>query len=196
MRVKILSGSEVQALLAFLEKCSLRDQLLIRLMLQCGLRIGEVSALNVEDVWRQGFTHPAVNVRQGTTKGHVARYVDISADVRDLIDRYVKSINKDREIFQASFPLFIGRKRGGRLHVSGIGRIVSSISILALGRAVNPHTFRHTYATILLKYTNLRVVQTLLGHARLSTTEIYTHPTSEECTTAVNRAWQRPEVVK
>lgn len=189
MRVKVLTEQEVQALLTHLEKCPLRDQVIIRLMLQCGLRIGEVSGLNVENVWRGGYVHPAVHLPQGTTKGHIARYVDIPGPLRELLARYIDTEQRQYNAETPSSPLFIGEKRRARLRVSGIGRIVAAISMRALGRAINPHMLRHTYATTLLRYTNLRVVQTLLGHSKVTSTEIYTHPTSEECKTAVDRAF-------
>jgi site-specific recombinase XerD len=190
MQLKILSSGEVQALLAYLEKVSSRDKLIIRIMLQCGLRVGEVSGLDVADVWRGGYVHPAIRLRQGTTKGHIARYVDIPEPLKELIGAYVKAIWGDDAYMIAESPLFTGDKIRRRLMVSGIGRIVTKISLAALGRSIHPHMLRHTYATILLKYTNIRVVQTLLGHARLSTTEIYTHVTSEDCKLAVNQAFQ------
>ena len=189
MRVSVLSGPEVAALLTGLEKCSTRDQLLIRLMLQCGLRVGEVSALNVEHVWRGGYVHPAINLVQATTKGHKARFVDIPGPVVQLIQDYILQLFVGDSSPPPSSPLFVGLKRGDRLGVSGIGRIVTAISIAALGRSIHPHVLRHTYATILLKYTNIKVIQQLLGHANLATTEIYLHPNSEDCKTAVNQAF-------
>lgn len=191
MRIQILSDHEVTALLVYLEKCSFRDQLLFRLMLQCGLRIGEVSALNIENVWRGGYVHPAVNLPRGTTKGHIARYVDIPQSLRMVIDKHVGHLISDGQGETGEAPLFQGKKIRARLGVSGIGRIVTAHSFLALGRPIHPHVLRHTYATILMKYTNIRVVQTLLGHAKISTTEIYTHVSSEDCKTAVNQAFSQ-----
>ena len=191
MRIQILSDQEVSALLSYLLKCSHRDQLLFRLMLHCGLRIGEVSALDVEHVWRAGYVHPAINLVRGTTKGHKARFVDIPQSVRFLIETHMKHLVEDDPDLKPTTPLFLGHKRKQRLGVSGIGRIVNSISLLALGRRLHPHILRHTYATILMKYTNIRVVQTLLGHSKLGTTEIYTHVSSEDCKSAVNQAFSQ-----
>jgi site-specific recombinase XerD len=160
-------------------------------MLQCGLRIGEVSTLNIENVWRGGYVHPAVHLPRGTTKGHIARFVDIPEPLRQLIAAHVAELfNSSPDTSQTS-PLFWGRKVRRRLNVSGIGRIVSRISEHTLGRHINPHLLRHTFATVLMKYTNIRVVQQLLGHASLNTTQIYTHPSSEDCKNAVNKAFNR-----
>jgi len=191
MRVQVLSEKEVQVLLTYLAKRPVRDRLIVRLMLQCGLRVGEVSALNVENVWRGGYVHPAVNLPQGTTKGHIARYVDMPEPVRDLVKEHIDGKSPLISPLAASSPLFIGDKVPIRLLPGGIGRIVGKISRASIGRFIHPHILRHTYATILMKYTNMRVVQTLLGHASISTTQIYTHVSSEDCKNAVNQAFNR-----
>ena len=191
MRVPVLSAEEVQVLLTHLEKCSPRNNLIIRFMLQCGLRAGEVSDLNIENVWRAGYVHPAVYLPRSTTKGHVARYVDMPRPVKELVGAYVAALDKVRSPLSPESPLFMGLFDRGRLQVSGIERLTAKICKDAIGRTVHPHLLRHTFATILLNYTNIRVVQMLLGHAKLNTTEIYLHPNSEECRTAVNQAFNR-----
>jgi integrase/recombinase XerD len=191
MKVQILSPGETEVLLTYLDKCDPRDELMVRLMLQCGLRIGEVSALNVGDVWRSGYVHPAINVRQGTTKGHHSRHVDIPEQLRALLDAFLTTYPVYFAGMSKDSPLFLGYTRKTRLGVSGIWRIIRAISVAALGRSIHPHLLRHTYATILLKYTNIRVVQELLGHASISTTQIYTHVSSEDCKHAVNQAFTR-----
>ena len=175
----------------FQEKCSPRNNLIIRFMLQCGLRAGEVSALNVENVWRAGYVHPAVYLPRSTTKGHVARYVDMPRPVKELVGTYVTALDKVRSPLSPESPLFQGLFNRGRLMVSGVERLTAIISEAAIGRVIHPHVLRHTFATILLNYTNIRVVQILLGHAKMGTTEIYLHPNSEECRNAVNQAFNR-----
>jgi len=191
MRIEILSEQEVQVLLTSLDSQPPRDRLIIRLMLQCGLRIGEVSALNVEDVWRAGYVNPAIHLPRGTTKGHIARFVDMPEPVRQLVAGHIGEMVKSDPGMTQTAPLFWGMKVRRRLNVSGIGRIVSRISEHTLGRHIHPHLLRHTFATVLMKYTNIRVVQQLLGHANLNTTQIYTHPSSEDCKNAVNQAFNR-----
>ena len=191
MRVQVLSEKEVQVLLTYLEKRPVRDRLIIRLMLQCGLRVGEVSALNVENVWRNGYVHPAVNLPRGTTKGHIARYVDMPEPVRELVKEYINVLSRHPEGPVPAAALFIGDKVHIRLLPGGIGKLVGLISQAALGRKIHAHVLRHTFATILMHYTNMRVVQQLLGHASISTTQIYTHVSSEDCKNAVNQAFNR-----
>ena len=189
MRVEILSEKEVQVFLMFLDTCSPRNNLMLRLMLQCGLRVGEVSLLNVEDVWRGGYVNPAVHLPRATTKGHKPRFVDIPEPLRLLIGAYVNSLMAKNHDMAPATPLFSGLKINRRLNVSGIGRIVTAASLACLGRRVWPHVLRHTYASTLLRYTNIRVVQELLGHVSVNTTQIYTHVSSEDCKSAVNQAF-------
>lgn len=191
MRVSILSDAEIQTLLTYLTNCPPRDALIIRFMLQCGLRAGEVKNLNVGDVWRSGLPHPAINLRQGTTKGHIARYVDMPAPVSALLSDYIKIYYSCEPHMSNESPLFLSYGRSKRLGVRDVERITDLISSVAIGRRVHPHLLRHTYATVLLRYTNIRVVQTLLGHANISTTQVYTHVSSEDCKNAVNQAFTR-----
>lgn len=190
MRTQILSEQEVAALLSVLERCSFRDHLIIRLMLQCGLRAGEIAALNVEHIWRAGFVHPAVYLQKSTTKGHITRYVDIPASLQPVILTHIEKMSFAGIPCVQDTPLFISINTKKRISVRDVERIAGKISLLAIGRAVHPHLLRHTYATTLMKYTNIRVVQTLLGHASLNTTQLYTHPSSEDCKNAVNRAFK------
>lgn len=191
MRVQILSDKEVQVFLTYLDTCPPRDNLIIRFMLQCGLRAGEVSGLSIENVWRYGYVHPAVHLPKSTTKGHIARYVDMPEPVRALVAVYIKAYYINDPCMDRTSPLFLSYKQENRLAVRDIERITALISTRAIGRQIHPHALRHTYATILMKYTNIRVVQQLLGHARLNTTQIYTHPSSEDCKHAVNQAFNR-----
>jgi len=189
MRVPILSDQEVQVLLSYLDTCPHRDNLIIRLMLQCGLRAGEVSKATIDNAWRSGFVHPAIYLPQGTTKNHKARYVDMPGPVRDLVAKYVPLLLEHSPQLTTSGPLFTSYARNQKLTVRSVENIAKLISQRAIGRQVHPHVLRHTYATILLRYTNIRVVQQLLGHSRLDTTQIYTHVSSEDCKTAVNQAF-------
>ncbi len=189
MRVEVLSDNEVQALIMYLPECPIRDRTMVRLMLQCGLRAGEVANLNIESVSRDGFINPAVHIAGGTSKNHVPRWVDIPEPLQSLLKIYLKSLPDSITPLRPDAPLFLSVKRKNRIAVRDIERITAIIARAALGRHIHPHILRHTYATMLLRYTNIRVVQSLLGHANLNTTQIYTHPTSQQCKTAVNDAF-------
>lgn len=191
MVVQILSDKEYASLLTFLQTAPARDGLIIRFLVQCGLRAGEVANLNIESVWQAGFVRGAVYLAQGTTKNHRSRYVDMPEIVRTQTFAYINDLITSQGSVDAYQPLFKTMRRGNRLTIRDIHNITRHIMLLAVFRPVNPHTLRHTYATILLRYTNIRVVQMLLGHSSLTTTEIYLHPNSAECKTAVDSAFSR-----
>jgi integrase/recombinase XerD len=189
MRLQVLSDQEYAAMLSYLPKIHIRDNLIIRLMLQCGLRSGEICALTIDNVWRQGHIHPAIYLPRGSTKGHRARHVDIPEPVRAAIDSYIALLLESCYPVIPGALLFTSHARKFPLCTRAVGYLTERIGKLSVGRRIKPHTLRHTYATTLLRYTNIRVVQMLLGHASVSTTQIYTHPSSRECKSAVDAAF-------
>ena len=191
MRVQLLTDQEYAALLAHLPKAENRDELIVRLLLQCGLRAGEVCTLTIDNVWRDGHVHPALYLPRGTTKNHMARYVDMPQPVRTCLANYMEDKIRDFGMPHQAHHLFQSHRSGGPLGIRDIHNIVKATTVTAIFRAVNPHALRHTYATILLRYTNIRVVQMLLGHANVSTTQIYTHPNSSDCKDATDRAFAK-----
>jgi len=191
MRVPILTNEEYTALLTQLTNVPTRNELIVRLMLQCGLRCGEVKNLNTDDVWHGEYTHTAIRITKSSTKSHVGRHVDIPQPVQECIDKYRKELESQGQIYTTPRPLFFSFHSRQRLSTRDIQRITAEITRQALGRSINPHSLRHTYATMLLRYTNIRVVQQLLGHKSLTTTQIYTHPTSQECKKAVDTAFNQ-----
>jgi integrase len=191
MRQNVLSDPEYSALLAYLDQAPIRNAMIVRVMLQCGLRAGEVCALTIDNVWRQGHVHPAIYLPQGSTKGHRARYVDMSVSVRGHFDKYIGALLEAGYPVIPNSPMFSVLSNRGLLTIRDIWNITDKMSMLAIGRHVSPHVLRHTFATILLRYTNIRVVQQLLGHVALSSTQVYTHPNSQDQQTAVNAAFNQ-----
>lgn len=191
MRIQILTKDEYAALLSFLPTTAPRDELMIRLMLQCGLRCGEIKNLNTDDLWRGDYLNNAIRIREGSTKSHKGRYVDIPTPVQECAEKYKQESKNQCLTYNAIGPLFVSHATQKRLSTRHIQRITGTITQLSIGRAIHPHLLRHTYATMLLRHTNIRVVQELLGHSSLSTTQIYTHPTSQECKQAVNTAFDQ-----
>ena len=143
----------------------LRDQAILLLLYGAGLRINEALSLNRADVTR----HRDVLRVQG--KGDKERMVPLLAPVRAGIDQYLRAAPKGHP----HDPLFVG-KRGGRLGARVVQRRMQELRTrLALPDTATPHALRHSFATHLLEGgSDLRVLQELLGHARLSTTQRYT----------------------
>lgn len=154
-----------------------RDRALLELLYASGLRVAECCGLDLEDLDRR---HGTVRV---LGKGSKERVVPVGDAALDAIDAYLASrgdLASRGGRSPRSGPLF-QNPRGGRLTTRSVHRIVRRRAREAgLTRRVTPHTLRHTFATHLLgEGADLRLIQELLGHSRLSTTQRYTHVSPE-----------------
>jgi integrase/recombinase XerC len=137
----------------------------------CGIRVSELEGLNVEDVDGMNRT---VRV---SGKGGRERIVPIGRVAIDAIRAYRETLEIEKGVpAAAQGPLFLNPK-GGRLTGRSVARILDKIARKAgIAIPVSPHALRHTFATHMLDAgADLRVVQELLGHKSLSTTQKYTH---------------------
>lgn len=180
--VEFLSREEVETLFSAIDeksKTALRDLAILETLYSTGLRVSELAALNRNqiDLKRREFM-----VRG---KGRKPRIVFLSQRAVDRIQAYAKSRNDAFE------PLFLntGRPRSGtditkgerqRLSTVSIETMVRKYAMLAgITKKVTPHTLRHSFATDLLQNgADIRAVQEMLGHASITTTQIYTHLTN------------------
>ena len=147
----------------------LRDLALAEVLYGSGLRVTEALSLSVDDVRTdRGF----VRVRG---KGNKERLAPLSEAARECLVEYL-ALRQELVADAAEEALFLGA-RGGRLTRREAQRIVARLAAGAgIGQSVHPHTLRHSFATHLLQAgADLRSVQEMLGHSRLSTTEHYTH---------------------
>lgn len=148
-----------------------RDQALFMLLYGCGLRIQEALSLNIRDLPREGFLRVM-------GKGRKERQVPVLAIVESTLGRY-RVICPFPETPERA--LFLGEK-GGRLH-QGVAQktMRTKRRMLGLPETATPHALRHSFATHLLENgVNLREIQELLGHASLSTTQLYTEVNADE----------------
>jgi integrase/recombinase XerC len=143
-----------------------RDLAIFELLYGCGLRISELVGLNLDDF---DFNERWIRVRG---KGKKERQVPYTGKASGSLDRYLKLRQPDSGSGQA---LFLNH-RGGRLTDRGARGIVKFYARMVTGdSSIHPHSLRHAYATHLLSDgADLRAIQELLGHARLSTTQKYT----------------------
>jgi len=145
-----------------------RNQTMLRLMLNTGLRLAEVTALKWRDL---DLTTGKLMVRQG--KGHKDRTLWVAeADIdrlRSLRERQAKEAGKCEHVFTT----LAGKPLGHRYVQRMVARYARKAGI---EKAITPHTLRHSFATDLYRQTSkIRLVQKVLGHSDLSTTMIYTH---------------------
>ena len=144
-----------------------RDAAIVELLYASGLRVSELVGLDLPDVDLAEMTVRVIG------KGRKERIVPFGGAAAGALQAYLGR--------RAAGPVFLNR-RGGRLTVRSVHTIVGRCARAAgIGRRVSPHTLRHTFATHLLDSgADLRMIQELLGHSRLSTTQRYTHVGSDQ----------------
>ena len=142
-----------------------RDRAILELLYGCGVRVSELAGLNLHDLDRSEHW---IRVRG---KGRKERQVPIPGKATEALDRYLA----ERQVVRDETAVFLNH-RGGRLSDRGIRGMVKFYATMVNGDpSIHPHSFRHAYATHLLADgADLRAIQELLGHARLSTTQKYT----------------------
>lgn len=147
-----------------------RDRLILELLYGCGIRNSELVGIDITDV---GFSGEAILVRG---KGRKERYVPFGDAVRSAFDAYLPSRKQKLAERNPSMRALLVSLRGTRLTTRSVGRIVKRIAVAkGLSPDVHPHTLRHAFGTHLLEEgADLRAIQEMLGHERLSTTQRYT----------------------
>ena len=171
---KYLDLDEVDRLLAQPDPATprgLRDKALIELLYATGLRVTELLSL------RPGDLNLDAGYLTCIGKGDKERIVPIGHSAVDWVRRYLKEGRPALLKSRKSAWLFVNAKAGGRLSRVGFWKVLKEYGIKAgVSRELSPHVLRHSFATHLLERgADLRAIQMMLGHADLSTTQIYTH---------------------
>lgn len=148
------------------EKYALRDRAILELLYSSGLRVSELTALDIGEL---DLSSGMVRV---TGKGGKERIVPVGSRALEALSDYLGQ-RKDNTVGRALFL----NTRGGRINRRSVARIVDAhVLKIAAFKRISPHTLRHTFATHMLEGgADLRAIQELLGHASLSTTQKYTH---------------------
>jgi len=162
----------------------IRNYLIGLLMLDAGLRVGEVSQLLITDLAFFNLPVQSVCVRAEIAKGGHQRTVPCSQRIRHGIVSMLNAwwLNSD---IDPAYYAFYHSDNHFNLSRRQIERIIKRAGLVSIGREINPHALRHTFATRLMRTVNSRIVQKLLGHKNLSSTEVYTHPSQEDLTKAI-----------
>ncbi len=163
-----------------------RDKLIIMLLFFNGLRVSELVSIKLSDI--------KANNLKVLGKGNKERYTILSTQVLKIVEEYLLS---ERGTSKSHDYLLINSK-GDRLSDRGVRYIVSEISKQStLSKHVYPHMLRHSFATYFLTHgSDLRTVQTFLGHKNLSTTQVYTHLSNEQIKTAHSKFHPRSKKLK
>jgi integrase/recombinase XerD len=183
---RFLSIEEVDRLLTQPDTATprgLRDKALIEVLYATGLRVSELISLRAGDL----------NLEEGYLtcigKGDKQRMVPLGHDAVDWVRRYVRD-GRPALLRKGSSPwLFVNARDGGALSRVGFWKVLKAYGKMAgLSRELSPHVLRHSFATHLLERgADLRMIQVMLGHADLSTTQIYTHVLEARLRTVYDR---------
>jgi len=143
---------------------------MLELLYGCGIRNSELAGINVDDI---RLSSEAILIRG---KGKKERYVPFGDSAKGALAAYLPLRQPLLAKLKRNTPALLVNQRGGRLTTRSIGRIVKNIAVAkGLSPDVHPHTLRHAFGTHMLEEgADLRAIQEMLGHERLSTTQRYT----------------------
>jgi len=166
---RLINAPDIKTLLG------IRDRAMLEILYGCGLRVSELTGITVNDIDFES------GILKAKGKGSKERLVPIGDQGLNALSDYVK---KERILFQKkkinSIYLFLNRS-GKRISRQGVWKMLKRYCRKAkIKKRITPHTFRHSFATHMIERgADLRAVQLLLGHADISTTQIYTHVSSQ-----------------
>ncbi len=170
----VLSVKEIELMLEQLDMSkeeSTRNRAIIEVIYSCGLRVSELVDLRISNIqFNDGFMRVI-------GKGNKERLVPIGSEGLKWIGYYFEQTRNHLEIKQGQEDYLFLNRRGAKLTRMMIFNIIKGLTERAgIKKKISPHTFRHSFATHLVEAgADLRAVQEMLGHASITTTEIYTH---------------------
>ncbi|GAH51580.1 unnamed protein product, partial [marine sediment metagenome] len=162
-----------------------RNYTMALIMLDAGLRVGEVSRLTKSNVMFGDEFLNNIVLTKSITKTKTERTIPMTSRLQEAL-KVMNDLYWQPNKCQPDNFAFYGHVNIQRLSVRQIQRMINQSSFDALGFAINPHALRHTFATRLMSNTNIRIVQELLGHASIQSTQIYTHPNNVDLKTAID----------
>ena len=148
-----------------------RNRAILEIMYSCGLRVSELIHLKISDLFfNEGFIRII-------GKGNKERFVPIHQKAQKYISIYIKEIRSHVTIKKSHEDTLFLSRRGKSLSRQMIFVLIKTLALnINLNKKISPHTFRHSFATHLLKNgADLRAIQQMLGHESITTTEVYVH---------------------
>lgn len=169
-----LNINEINAILASIDASQqdgMRSKAIIEVLYGCGLRVSELSELRISNIFKETEFIKIIG------KGNKERIVPIGATALKFLDLYINQVRLHLSIKKGHEDFVFLNRFGSRLSRISIFTLIKNLSSKAgIHKTISPHTFRHSFATHLIEGgADLRAVQEMLGHASITTTEIYTH---------------------
>lgn len=190
----VLTVEEIDAIIASVDLSKpegQRNKAIMETLYSCGLRVSELVSLQLTDIFRnEGFI-------KVVGKGNKERLVPISQPALDQIDEYCANGRAGLKVKAGFENIVFLNRRGAQLTRVMIFTIIKmAVKAAGIKKNVSPHTFRHSFATHLLEHgANLRVIQDMLGHSSITTTEVYAHLNSQMLKEAVEKFHPRAQEV-
>lgn len=170
---EVLTVNEIDSIMSTIDLSlpeGQRNRAMLEVLYSCGLRVSELTTLRYSDVY---FDEGFIKVEG---KGSKQRLVPISETAVREIRNYLYDRNKVPVKKGCEDILFLSRRGTGLSRIMVFHIIKQQVELAGIRKNVSPHTFRHSFATHLLEGgANLRAIQLMLGHEKITTTEIYTH---------------------
>lgn len=183
---EVLSLEEIELMLNALNVSTnegYRNKVIIELLFACGLRVSELVNLRISDLFfEDGFIRII-------GKGKKHRFVPIDSETMNNITTYISTIRTQVNIKKEDVDIVFLNRRGGKLTRAMIFTIVKNLSKkVEIHKSISPHSFRHSFATSLLENgADIRMIQIMLGHESILTTEIYTHISREKLKVIIDK---------
>ena len=170
----ILNVEEISQMISSIdvnEKFGQRNKTIIEILYGTGIRVSELIELKISNIFFKE------NIIRVFGKGDKERFVPIGMQAKKSINDYINNKRNHQKIEESSNDILILSKDGKKLTRHMIFTLIKNISIKSgITKKISPHTFRHSFASHLLKNgADLRTIQLILGHENITTTEIYTH---------------------
>ena len=162
----------------------IRNYTMALLMLDAGMRVGEVVSLTQQDLTYPTPPISSVTLQPHQTKNKKERTIPLSSRVQSALDEMDKKWWWPAGRLLSYYAFYQTNPRTP-ITTRQVERIIRAAALKSIGRPVHPHVLRHTFASRLMKRVNARIVQELLGHTRLSSTQIYTHPSQDDLKHAI-----------
>ena len=174
---------------------AVRNHCMALLMLDAGLRVGELVSLRMSDLYFNSLPVRTIFIKPHMTKNKVEHSIPVSDRLSKSLRSYFSEWFLPDLVNGSSFAFFSGSE-DHPITTRQVERIICAAGWKAFGRPVHPHMLRHTAASRWMRVTNEAVVQGLLGHKYLSSTQVYCHPNEDDKRQAIESASQLPQDVQ
>lgn len=163
-----------------------RNYTIAMLMLEAGLRVGELTRLHWDTLFFNCLPVTSIIIPAEISKSNQDRQIPVSTRLSNALTTY-HSIFATPSKDSGPAYAFTTTKHNHHLTTRQVERIIGAASMQAFGRPIHPHVLRHTFATKIMRVAPASVVQQLLGHKHLTSTQVYCHPNNQDLKDAIDK---------